>query len=233
MHSNSYPIMLNIAQKHCLVIGGGLVATRKVKGLLEAAAFITIISPEITEDLRKLVEQAESTVRWTQRVYVVGELAKHQWQQTEQTDVFQMRPVLVFAATADETVNQQIVVDCAHAGLLVNSVNQPEIGDFVLPANLRRGRLTISVSASGASPMLTQQIRDQLATQFGPEYEEWLEFLNEFRAYTLVNIDDEAKRRELLAKVLKFDVLTSIREGQASEKKAEIWQQCFANDEIK
>jgi precorrin-2 dehydrogenase/sirohydrochlorin ferrochelatase len=226
--------MLNIMQKHCLVIGGGVVAARKVGGLLQAGAIVTIISPNITEDLREKLEKPMSNMRWMQRLYVEGELAAQHWQPfNEQPDVFQTRPVLVFAATSDEMVNQQIVRDCERAGILVNSVNQPGIGDFVLPANLRHGRLTISVSAGGASPILTQRIRDQLATQFGPEYEEWLEFLNEFRTYTLANIDDEAKRRELMAKVLDFDLLPSIRAGHADAKKAEIWEQCFARDESK
>ena len=86
-----YPVFLDIAGKLCVVIGGGGVAERKVNGLLEAGAFIRVISPEATEELKTLSRSGR--IEWRKKTYSPDDLD---------------RAFLVFAATDDRAVQELI-----------------------------------------------------------------------------------------------------------------------------
>ncbi|MBI4295975.1 MAG: bifunctional precorrin-2 dehydrogenase/sirohydrochlorin ferrochelatase [Chloroflexi bacterium] len=148
-----YPVFLKIRDRSCAVIGGGQVALRKVKQLLESEAKVTVISPEFCPELVRLAAQGEISL--TERRYRTGDL----------------RGVFVaIAATNDTIVNQRIAEEGRKESVLVNVVDDADDSDFIVPSLGRRGDITIAVSTSGKSPALARKIRTMLEEQFGEEY---------------------------------------------------------------
>jgi len=148
-----YPIQLNLKGKQVIIIGGGKVAQRKLAGLLHAGAQITIVSPEITDTIREYCQSGK--VIWKQKSFTRDDLEKM---------------FLVIAATNDPKMNKDVKRFVSTHQLLL-MVDDPEESDFILPAVMNRGRLTLTVSTSGASPTLTKKIKEDLAQQYGPEYQ--------------------------------------------------------------
>jgi cobalt-precorrin 5A hydrolase/precorrin-3B C17-methyltransferase len=129
-----------------VVVGGGPVGARKVKGLLAVDAAVRLISPMATEDLRNLA--AAGQITWIPREYTTGDLSGA-W--------------LAFAATNQRAVNAAIASDAAAQGILCNVADAPEEGSFHLPAVYRGAQATIAVSTSGVNPAGAKQLRDRIA----------------------------------------------------------------------
>jgi cobalt-precorrin 5A hydrolase/precorrin-3B C17-methyltransferase len=146
-HSPGYPITLTqLAGAKAVVVGGGPVGERKMRGLLEAGASARLISPEATPQLQTWAN--EGRIEWLRRPYQPGDLAEAR---------------LVFAATNQRQVNAQVAVEARQLGLLCNVSDQPAEGDFHVPAVHRQPGLMVAVSTNGESPRRAQQIRNKIA----------------------------------------------------------------------
>jgi precorrin-2 dehydrogenase/sirohydrochlorin ferrochelatase len=174
-----YPVMLNIANQHVVVVGGGKVAERKIYGLLEAKAKITVVAPTITTGIQQLA--ADKKLIWRQKTFSPDDI---------------VGAFIVIAATNDRDVNEA-VANAVQPYQLLNIVDDPERSNFHVPAVIRRGRLTIAVSTGGASPTIAQQIRRQLEELYDDDYGRYIDFLYECRQWILRNVHDEQKRKEL------------------------------------
>jgi hydroxymethylbilane synthase len=148
-----YPVALSLRGRRVVVVGGGAVAERKIRGLLPAAPAIVVVSPELAPALASLAE--DGTLRWEARRYAAGDLDG---------------AFLAFAATDDDATNAAVVADAHAAGVLVNDASAAERGDFATPAVHRAGPLTVTVDSGGLSPAFTRRIRDELALQFDARY---------------------------------------------------------------
>ena len=148
-----YPINIDVSGKRALVVGGGAVAERKVRVLLEFGAKVIVVAPEITPDLQQLKDAGK--IVWEPRF----------WRPEDLDGI-----CLVFAATNDRNVNQEIFKEASSRGVLLNCVDQPDLCNFIVPAIVRRGYLVISVSTSGHSPALAAWIRGKIEEEFGDEY---------------------------------------------------------------
>ena len=134
-----YPINLDIQGRHCLVVGGGAVGTRKVITLLSCGAVVTVISPRTTEELLELAEANSITLR------------KRGYRSADLDSVF-----LVIGATDDETLNRQISTDAESRNILCNIADRPAVCNFILPSIVHRGDLVVTISTSGKSPALAK-----------------------------------------------------------------------------
>ena len=142
-----YPILLTqTAILQAVVVGGGPVGERKVRGLLDAGVVVQLISPEATDPLQAWAQAG--FVHWTTRVYQDGDLDG---------------ATLVFAATNRREVNRQIVDDAARLGILCNVADDPAAGSFHVPAVYRGDGLIVTVSTQGQSPARARQVRDDIA----------------------------------------------------------------------
>lgn len=197
-----YPIFLNVSGRRCVVVGGGEVALRKVKALLEHRADIEVISPDFCFELGELVRGGKITV-----------VRKH-FQPGDLHGAF-----LAIAATDNSDINSEISKEGRKTGVLVNIVDNAEESDFILPSCLRRGGVTIVISTSGMSPALARKIRTKLERDFGDEYESLVLLIDEVRAETKrqgikVNGDDWQKALDL-------DLMTDlIKKGDKERAKA-------------
>ena len=143
--SRYYPVFLDVADHPCLVVGGGPVAEGKVAGLLAAGARVTVVSPTVTARLAGWA--AEGRVLHLAREYRAGDVEGRR---------------LALVATDDATVTRAVVADGRARSVWVNAADQPARCDFILPAVIRRGRLTVAVSTGGASPAAARAIREEL-----------------------------------------------------------------------
>ncbi|MFO7964407.1 MAG: bifunctional precorrin-2 dehydrogenase/sirohydrochlorin ferrochelatase [Desulfobacterales bacterium] len=159
-----YPIFLDISGRCCTVIGGGDVAARKAKTLIECGASVTVVSPEITESLHALADQKKIT--WKNRTCEARDV----------TGAF-----LVFGATNDNALNRRIQADAKEAGALCNIVDQPELCDFILPSLVERGDLVIAVSTTGKSPAYARKLKKYLEKRLGDEHRLFLELMGAIR----------------------------------------------------
>ena len=162
--SGHYPIFLDLADRPCLVVGGGPVAETKVRGLLAAGARVIVVSPTLTPALAALA--ADGHLAHRAREYVLGDLAG---------------AALAFAATGDRTVSRAVRSEGRTLGVWVNAADDAEHCDFLLPAVLRRGSLAVAVSSDGASPALTRAVRDELERYFPADFAAFVEVVAEVR----------------------------------------------------
>ena len=160
-----YPVFLSISGRKCVVVGGGQVALRKVRGLLEHGADVGVISPHLCPELVRLAESGE--IRVFNREYRTGDLA----------DAF-----VAIVATDDRELNRQVAEEARSKAVLVNVVDDAENSDFIVPSYLRRGEVTIAVSTSGRSPALARKIRTRLEKELGNEYASLIHLIGEVRA---------------------------------------------------
>jgi precorrin-2 dehydrogenase / sirohydrochlorin ferrochelatase len=191
-----YPVQLNLAGKPVLVVGGGRIARRKVEGLLEAGAVVTVVAPDVDDELAAL---PGLTIH--RRPYDTPDLAGQR---------------LVLTATNDTAVNQRVHDDADAAGLWVNSADDPERCSFTLPAVVRNGDLTLTVATNGRSPALATFLKQRLADEYGHgDYRTLLQLLHEARQ----TLHHEGRSTEGLAwqKALESDMLSLIRGGRISE----------------
>lgn len=195
--SRLYGAFLQVANRPCLVVGGGPVAERKLAGLLECGAEVTVIAPDVTDTIRKEAEHGK--IHWEARAYRTGDAASY---------------FLTIAATASQEINARIYADGDAAGRLVNVVNDQELGHFVVPAMVRRGRLAIAVSTSGASPAAASRIKRELEAQFGEEYAVYLDKLAAVRQTLLQTVEDEKQRTAIFQKIAASDLLRLLRDRE-------------------
>jgi len=166
MSVRSYPINLVwLAERRCVVVGGGEVACRKVGSLLEAGAQqMVVISPRLNDGLARL--QRLGHIQHLSRGYQPGDLKG---------------AFLVIATTNDPAVNRAVWQEAEAGGTLINVVDDPDHCNFIVPSTLRRGDLVIGVSTGGQSPALAANLRRELERAFGPEYAAFLELAGGLR----------------------------------------------------
>ena len=145
MSGFGYPVVLDLTDRPCLVVGGGAIAERKVAGLVEACARVTVVSPSLTPSLLKLA--AEAGLHWRPREYAQGDAAGF---------------ILVMVTTDDLAVNRAVAAECRERGIWVNCADDPARCDFILPSVFRRGAVTVAVSTGGASPTMARLVREEL-----------------------------------------------------------------------
>jgi len=156
-----YPVNVDLAGASVLVVGAGPVAARKVDGLLECGARVTVVAPDAVEELRD-----RPGVRWHQRDYRRGEVASYR---------------LAISATNRRDVDLQVSTDAQASGIPVNVADVPELCTFTLPSILRRGDLQIAVSTNGTSPAFAGWIRRRLEQQIEAAWSTALELVAEVR----------------------------------------------------
>jgi len=190
-----YPVCLDLQGRSCVVVGGGKVAERKVKGLLACNAQVKVISPDLTEFLSQL--HAEGQLEWLNRYYKKGDLSQ---------------TFLVIAATDDEQAQQMVQDEATQLNKLLNVADVPQRCNFILPATVRRGDLTIAVATGGKSPALAKKLRKELEKRIGPEYTVLVNILGALRPQVLASGLSQPENELLFHKLLHDDMLEWIEE---------------------
>lgn len=189
-----YPVCLDIKDRSCLVVGGGQVGTRKVKTLMDCGARVTVVSPEVTDQV----------AQWARRGQIV--LYQRAYRSTDLSAVF-----LVIGATNDQALNRRIHQDAEQARRLCNIADQPALCNFILPSIISQGDLMVTVSTSGRSPAFAKHLRRQLQNQFGPEYSRFLDLMGAIRARLLQTEHAPEVHKPLFEKLIERELLELIK----------------------
>ena len=189
-----YPIFLKVENQPCLVVGGGEVGARKVETLLRCRASVGVVSPEVVPWLEEKIQE--------ELVQMVGtHYEEHQLQGR----------FLVIAATDDVELNCRIARDAEKRGILCNVVDYPREGNFILPALVERGALTLAISTSGQSPAMARQLRQDLEKRFGMEYADFLELMGAVRGRLLAESQDSSANKEKFDQLVQSPLLEMVR----------------------
>ncbi|MBO1627696.1 precorrin-2 dehydrogenase [Bacillus arachidis] len=140
MH-NMYPIMCNLQGKKVVIIGGGKIAYRKAAGLKNTGAFVTVVSPNICEEMKTL-----PYIEWKQKTFAEEDIKDAH---------------LVYAATNHHDINM-MVKQAAHEFQWINVVSDGKESSFHTPAVIRSDEYVISISTSGKSPSFAKRIKQKL-----------------------------------------------------------------------
>ncbi len=188
---------MNLRGKRVVVVGGGRVAGRKVRGLLDTGAAITVVSPELQPDLKKLA--LEDRVEWVQDMFHASMLDRYP------------ETVLVFGATDNREASQAIYEASVERGIPCNIADVPELCSFVVPAVITQGDLMIAISTGGASPALARRIREDLQRHFGPEYGEMTRVMGELRKLVLSGSASSDENKRLFLEIVDSEILTALK----------------------
>jgi siroheme synthase-like protein len=161
MSAPGYPIVLRLEGQPCLVIGGGTVAHRKIRGLVEAGADVTVIAPEVTAGITDL------GVAILPRRYLHGDLAGYR---------------IAVAATGDPAVDGAVFAEGEASGVLVNAADDAAHCRFTLPALIRRGAVAVAVSSDGTSPALSTWLRNRIDSALPDSLDELVALLAHARS---------------------------------------------------
>lgn len=199
-----YPVMVDLAGRPVLVVGGGAVATRKVLGLLDAGARITVVAPALSAPLAELV--GRGLLRWVEGAYAGLGRADDG------------RPwALVVAATDDAPTNAAVAADAERTATWANDATDPAGGTAALPAVRREGHLTVAVSTGGVHPAVARWACDEAVEALGSAPVVALDLVEEVRLADLAA--GGRGRRPDWREVVASGTLDCIRAGQLAEAK--------------
>ena len=194
------PIFYRIKQRACLVVGGGSVASRKVSLLRKAGADVTVVSPELCDELEKLA--ASKTIRYLNRQY-------------EKRDLDDC--VLVIAATDQADVNEQISAYAMSRNIPVNVVDNPHLCSFIMPSIIDRSPVQIAVSTGGSSPVLARLIRTRLEGLIPAAYGKLGALVEAFRNQVKAAFPNVEQRRHFWESILEGTVAEHVFTGHDTE----------------
>jgi uroporphyrin-III C-methyltransferase/precorrin-2 dehydrogenase/sirohydrochlorin ferrochelatase len=137
------PLFAALDERECLVVGGGAMAERRARLLLEAGARVTVLAPEISAEIEALASEVDRLTIWREK-FDAG-IVEAYW--------------LVVAATGDPDVNATVAAAAELAKRFCNVVDDPERCSFIMPAIVDRDPVTIAISSGGASPVLSRWVK--------------------------------------------------------------------------
>ena len=197
-----YPAFLDLKNRKAVVVGGGRVAERKVCSLLKAGAVVKVVSPDVTAGLKKLSEQGK--ISHERKRYGKGDLRG---------------AFLVIAATSSAAVNSKAAKEAEH---LVNIIDMPADGNFIVPSLIKRGNLTIAISTGGASPAVSKAVRKEIEQKYDAAFARYLRFVEKVRVKALKEIKDAKKREGFLKSLASAEILALLRRKGFEEASREV-----------
>lgn len=174
-----FPFCVDVENLHGVIIGGGNVALEKVERLLSFGAKLTVVALSVCDEIKAFGD--ELTV--IEKEYETTDLSVADY---------------VIAATDDNVLNKKIYADAKERKLLINVVDVPELCDFIFPSVLKRGKLVVGVTSSGAGPQVAIRLRKEIEKLVPDNIEEILDFLAEERIRAKEEIKDPIVRRKYL-----------------------------------
>ena len=159
-----FPLMLDLRGRPCLLVGAGQVAHRKLLSLLSEGARVTVVAPTAIEPVARLA--AEGACRLVRRPFAEADVDGRQ---------------LVFAATNDRRVDEQVAAAARARGIWINVADVPELCDFHLPSVVRRGDLLLGIGSGGGAPFAVRRLRQLLERRFAPAWADWMAAAKRFR----------------------------------------------------
>lgn len=196
---NRYLIALHLENKACVIVGGGKVATRKIMSLLESGAFITVISPDVSDSLLDCATQSKIT--WIRDDY--------------SSDILkQQKPFLVITCTDNDKLNQHVTEDAREIGAIVNNTSAPNQSDFHNMATIQQGNIQVGINSGASSPALVRYLKDEIECVIDDSIEIFSFWLGNLRPIVSDSVVSQPDRQLLYREIITSDVLTLLRSGK-------------------
>lgn len=205
------PVFLTLRGRRCLVVGGGHIAERKLALLLRAGAKVEVVAPHLSEELLRLAAAGAITIH-----------------QREFADADVLGAAFVIAATDLSGINEQVAAAAERIGVLVNVVDQPGVGNVVMPSIVDRSPVVIAIGTGGNAPLLARMLRAKLESLIPQAYGELASLLGSLRERVRAAVPDGVARRRFWERTLdgpaaelifagrRADALASIERGLAT-----------------
>ena len=190
-----YPLFLDLQDRRVLVVGGGAVAERKVESLLAAGAAVILVAPVVTSSLTELA--SSNTIQLRHRKFTESDLDGI---------------VLVISATNDPAAQEQIAAAARSRNIPINTVDQPKLCDFIVPAIVRRGDVVVAISTSGRSPALAAALRAKLESVVTDDAARAARVLGEVRNEVHSRFPDPDRRKQVFESIVASGILDWIKE---------------------
>jgi precorrin-2 dehydrogenase/sirohydrochlorin ferrochelatase len=181
----AFPLFIDLNDKLCVVVGGGRVATRKVRSLAAFGARIKVVSPVLSKHLEELADK--KSIEVVRRNYCEGDVCG---------------AFIAIAATSDSRVNEKVYESCVKDNIFIDVADCPQKCTFIFPSIVRRDDLVVGISTSGGYPALSKSVRKAIDAVLPKEYGSLLEILKDFRDRVGAEIGDEGKRKEILSRIM-------------------------------
>ncbi len=207
------PIFYDLCQQPCLVVGGGTVALRKVRLLLNYDADITVVAPRLCDGLKQL--EALNQIRVLPRKFL-------------EEDVTHQR--IVISATNIKTVNSEVADACAAKNVVVNVVDDLSLGSAILGAIVERWPVQVAISTSGSAPVLARILRRNLEQSLPARLGELAALAERYRARVKTQIRDAVGRRRFWEKILEGSVAELVYQGNLQQAEQLLQQELTLAD---
>ena len=181
-----FPMFFNVEDRKCVVFGGGKVALRKIRTLVEFGARVVAVDSHCCPEL---VEMQEKGLIEIDRGFFMEDLYSSAF--------------MIICATDDEEFNREMVETCKRKKIPVNSATDGEASDFLFPAVTKRGDIEVGVSTSGEAPALSAEIRSMVDELLPQWYEKISGSVEEIREEVFSKTDDEACRNEIMHRIVR------------------------------
>lgn len=177
-----FPFFIDIENKNCVIVGGGRVALRKLEKLLPFNPKITVIAPDICDEIKN-----NKSINILQRNFIDSDIE----------DAF-----MVISATDDNSLNAHIFELCQNNNILINTVDDKEKCGFIFPALVKKDNLTVGISTSGKSPLYAKLLRKKIESSIDDKCDETIYILDKYRNLIKSEINSEENRKRAFEKIL-------------------------------
>jgi len=192
-----YPIFLDVENRDVVIIGGGNVCARKAETMLRYGARVTVVAPELTEEIERWAR--DGALRVKRKAYDAADLDGAS---------------IVIASTDDQRVNEQIAADCRARRIPVNVVDVTPLCEFIVPAIVESGSIQIAISTGGSSPALARTLKEDLHRMVGTEYAEVNDVLGSLRESAKRVLPTDVDRKAFFDGIIARGVLDLLRSGR-------------------
>jgi len=192
-----YPIFLDVEDRDVVIIGGGVVCTRKAETMLRYGARVTVVSPRFTDEIE--LWASEGAVKIKRKAYDARDLDGAS---------------IVIASTDDPRVNEQIAADCRARKIPVNVVDVTPLCEFIVPAIVDSGSVHIAISTGGKSPALARTLKEDLQRMLGTEYAEVNDALGSLREGAKRVLPTDVDRKAFFDGIIARGILDLLRQGR-------------------
>ncbi len=183
-----FPFLIDITDKVCVIVGGGKVAFRKAKKMLDFDARVSVIAPQICNQLY-LLEETNDNFKVVVREF-------------KDEDILEADIVIV--ATDSEDTNSHISKLCKDKNILVNVADMKEECSFIFPSIIRDEELIIAVSSGGNSPATTAFIKNKVREAIPDYYGKMISELGDYRDYIRKLVGDGESRKKIYYELVKY-----------------------------
>lgn len=180
-----FPFFVDVENQNCLVVGGGVVALRKIEKLLPFNPNITVVSPKVHKEILSI-----ENIDIIKRKFDFNDLKEKSF---------------VITATDDKVLNKEIYNSCEENNIPVNTVDDKDNCSFIFPALAKNKGVTVAISTSGKSPLYAKYLRKKIESLI-QDSESIVDNLSKYREKIKNEISLEENRKVTFEKLLEHSL---------------------------